>query len=463
MLVALRSAVFVLYEQAHFDSDQAVTGLMARDIAHLHAFPLFFYGQQYLLAVEAWLAAPLLLLFGTSVAALKTPLSLLNVAVVVLVLRGLIRDEGLTPGAALAATLFVAMPPPVTASRLVEAGGCNIEPFVFVLIMWSVRARPFWFGAVLSAGFLTREFAMYGAVALAVLAVTRQQVRPAAAFGYLWRGAAAFAAVDVVVRLLSGVAANFDRVKSAPTLRGVDLTAVPAQLVSLLTGILPTLFGARLDPLARFNIASALTTGHPWLGPSMLAVGAAIVIRLVVLARRGAADVVVSASPFALYLLLVGAQAAAGFALISNTDDMQVRYTLLALFVPAAIAAMHLRAEPLRPLRVATLVLVTAWTGMALFDHARLIVEYQTRRPPSAFRELALYLEHNGMIYGDADYWTAYHVTYLSDTRVLLTPHNLVRIAGIDRVVDAHRADAVHISAEPCPGGAHLRLWYICR
>ena len=54
-LVLLRALVFVLWEQSHFDADQAIVGLMAKHILEARAFPLYFYGQQYLLGVEALL------------------------------------------------------------------------------------------------------------------------------------------------------------------------------------------------------------------------------------------------------------------------------------------------------------------------------------------------------------------------------------------------------------------------
>lgn len=73
VLVVARTSVFVIWEQAAFDSDQAIVGLMAKHLAEGRAFPLFFYGQNYLLAVEAWMAAPLFWLAGPSVAALKLP------------------------------------------------------------------------------------------------------------------------------------------------------------------------------------------------------------------------------------------------------------------------------------------------------------------------------------------------------------------------------------------------------
>src|SRR5664279_3000771 len=85
-LVVFRSIVWIAFEQSHFDSDQAVVGLMAKHLAEGRAFPLFFYGQHYMLAVEAWLAAPVFLAAGASVAALKLPLLLINLATCVLLL-----------------------------------------------------------------------------------------------------------------------------------------------------------------------------------------------------------------------------------------------------------------------------------------------------------------------------------------------------------------------------------------
>jgi len=67
LLIAMgRSAVFVIAPESYFDADQAVFGLMAKHLAELRAFPLFMYGQSYILGVDAWMAAPLFALFGTA-------------------------------------------------------------------------------------------------------------------------------------------------------------------------------------------------------------------------------------------------------------------------------------------------------------------------------------------------------------------------------------------------------------
>src|SRR5213594_3476401 len=92
LLIVARSAIFVFWEQSYFDSDQAVIGLMGKHLSELRAFPLFLYGQNYILAVEAWMAAVSFRIVGVSVAALKLPLLCVNLAVIVLLVRLLERE-----------------------------------------------------------------------------------------------------------------------------------------------------------------------------------------------------------------------------------------------------------------------------------------------------------------------------------------------------------------------------------
>src|SRR5687767_9735016 len=73
-LAALRGLPFIVWPHSAFDSDQAIVGLMAKHLSEGRALPLFFYGQPYMLAVQAWIAAPLFLVGGASIALLKLPL-----------------------------------------------------------------------------------------------------------------------------------------------------------------------------------------------------------------------------------------------------------------------------------------------------------------------------------------------------------------------------------------------------
>jgi hypothetical protein len=141
-LVVYRSLVFLWWEQSHFDADQAIVGLMAKHLNEGRAFPLFFYGQQYLLGVESWIVAPFFAALGISVLTLKLPLLLMNLAAATLLIVGLDRYAGVRPAVGLLAAVFSLVPPPGTASRLVQANGCNIEPFLYVLALWALRDRP---------------------------------------------------------------------------------------------------------------------------------------------------------------------------------------------------------------------------------------------------------------------------------------------------------------------------------
>ena len=80
LALILRSWFFLAFDEAYFDSDQAIVGLMAKHITEGRSWPLFFYGQEYMLAVEAWVMAPVFLVLGPSVFALHLTMALLNAA-----------------------------------------------------------------------------------------------------------------------------------------------------------------------------------------------------------------------------------------------------------------------------------------------------------------------------------------------------------------------------------------------
>src|SRR3954468_16720982 len=134
--IIIRSIVWICFEQSDFDSDQAVVGLMAKHLAEGRAFPLFFYGQHYMLAVEPWLVAPFFKVFGATIASLKFPLFCVNVAVAGLLLWILVKKLNMRAGEALLICAFFIVPPPLVSARLVEPQGSNIEPLLYVLILW---------------------------------------------------------------------------------------------------------------------------------------------------------------------------------------------------------------------------------------------------------------------------------------------------------------------------------------
>src|SRR5688500_24173 len=171
VLVLARSAVFLFWEQSAFDSDQAIFGLMAKHIVEGRAFPMFIYGDSYLLAVQPWLAAPLFAIFGPSAAVLKVPVVAVNAVTAALLVWILHRACGLRPVTAVLASMCFVLAAPVMAKLLVETGGGNPEPFLYVLLLWILRDRPLAFGLVFGLGFVHREFTAYGVTAIIAISV----------------------------------------------------------------------------------------------------------------------------------------------------------------------------------------------------------------------------------------------------------------------------------------------------
>src|SRR3954463_1786398 len=125
-LVAFRSYPYLAYEHLDFDSDQAIVGLMAKHLSEFRTFPLFFYGQHYMLGVQAWIAAPFYWLGGPTVAMLRMPLLIINAAVAVWLLRLIARSTG-SASVALAAVLPLAAATPVLSANLLETLGASVE------------------------------------------------------------------------------------------------------------------------------------------------------------------------------------------------------------------------------------------------------------------------------------------------------------------------------------------------
>ena len=476
-LVILRSAVVVFFPASHFDSDQAVTGLMAKHLSELRAFPVFWYGQTYMLGVEAWLAAPLMAIAGATVAALKLPLLIINVAIVWLLFLGLTRETGLDAPRAAFATLFFVVAAPITAAHVLTANGGNVEPALYVLLLWTLRGRPVWMGIALGIGFLNREFTIYGAVALLLLdAVSTRLFTRAAAIKYLvaFGTAAAVWIVFLGLRQISSAAgpgssmadlhsrlAGNNLLQIAERLC-LDPRAIAAGIGAIFTTHWPTLFGLTPQPLTDFGIESAGRQGSPgaaWLLLPIVAIPAvrAIQIRTSTVGRR-ASDVGPRASDFPIYLMLVAALSLGGYLIgrCGVVDFYTMRYELLSVLGAVGLAGWYLSIERSRPLLGLWMAACAALLMLSVTSHARLLAEYVTRPPVAAKQELIAALDARGIRYAYADYWTAYYVSFMTQERIVVASTEVTKVKDYDRIVESHRAEAVLISRRPCDGGEQL-------
>ena len=476
-LVLLRSFVFVWYQQSAFDSDEAVTGLMAKHLLDGRAFPLFQYAQNYVLVVEAWLTVPAFWLFGVSAGALKGTVLALNLIVAGLLLLCLRRTVNLRPVHALAAAVFFLVPPPITGSALVKALGMNIEPFLWVLLIWITRRRPLLLGAVFAIGFLNREFTAYGISALLLIEAADRSLFSWASARDKMRAAASAVAVWQLVQLLKpfadplGPGTSWRPMTAASgnvdTLVGFvafDPARLMGDIAALLTVHLPGLLGARQLALEEGSLRSAVGQGHAWLLPLALLLVLIVMVRGLHGQRlrgwRGEDE----GLQFCAYLMLVGAQAALAFAVArgARMHPMIYRYVLLALLVPVGLIAWHLRVETSRAIRGLVMAGCAVWAIAMCWDHGTLVEEYVTRPPEPARQVLARYLTSNRVRYGEADYWVAYYVDFLSREQIKLHAPLFRRIEEYSRLLRANPSEAVMITEPPCgPGGTRVAVWCV--
>ena len=386
ILIVARSFVFTAYEQTFFDSDQAITGLMAKHLSEGRAFPLFMYGQPYLLAVEAWLAVPVFWIAGPTVAALRTSLILTNAATAALIILGLERWGGLRPAYGLAAAMFFCFPPPFLSSHLVGAGGGNLLPLLFVLIAWPLRARPIWLGVVLAIGFLVREFTLAVVpVLLAGQIWTRTVLQPAT-----WKRwlivAVTFVGVTAGVHQLRAFAdplgpgtrgqqvvwsdsTQIDSLRHRLTLQPAEM---PRRAWAFVTERLPELLGGRGTP------SPVGPWGHRWIA-WLLGLAAVVACARVLFLRAIPRHDDLARhrdSSFALYMIGIGVVGAGVYIATRPVDSVVHRYFLLAVFIPVGLTALWLTVEPRRHLRHLALACVAAWAVSSGVDNWRYLAPW---------------------------------------------------------------------------------------
>jgi hypothetical protein len=474
--VLVRSAVFVFWEQAHYDSDQAIVGLMAKHLVEGRAFPVFYYGQNYMLGVDAYLAAPFFLLAGPSVLTLKLPLLLINIGVALALLRMFVVDAGLRPYLALLPVLIFAVPAPVVAAALVAPNGGNLAPFMYAALIWLTRRRPVWCGLLAGIGFLHREFTIYAVLALfAVEAIdgtlwTREGVRRR--LGMLRTAAEVWLVVHILKSYSSAagpgttLADLYTRGESVLAFASrfcTDPAMVPRGLSRLFTDHYPYLLGTQPMPLTDAGIETAMTQGFPgaWIVFLLTVIVAAAGVAAALLReRRWHAEY----NPCA-YLVLIGILSLAGY-IVGRCGGLHfytLRYDLLSLLALSGLAAWFLQTTATPRLRQGWLAIAAVACLITLVPNLRLLHEYLRHEPGNPKRMIIRHLEVRGIKYAVSDYWRSYALTFMANERIVIASEEIQRIREYATEVQAHKAETVRIAREYCPGGsmAMPRVW-IC-
>jgi len=472
MIVLLQAYIPLTVEQ-YFDSDQAVYGLMAKHLSEGRAFPLFFYGQNYLLGVQSWLAVPAFWIGGPTVAMLRTPLVLLNLSVALGYTWTLAR-LGLRPAVAFAAALPLIAFTPVKAMEFAAAYGAGIEPFLYVLILWWLRGRALAFGALLGFGTLHREFTF---LALPAMAIALWPVRVERTPAFLLRLAGGFGLVwlivDVIKRQVNvygpagGIWESGSVTLGAQTFvqwLSFDVAAYSARIATLLVRGVPDMLGAATYSLRAYSFPSDLSVGTSSAGMLLAAAVVFAMGRLLWLRWREGGAPAGELGRFAIYVAVVGVLNILLYGInggIDPADAPVLRYALFAPLLIVALSARFFQRERARSWIVAVSACLVLWAAGNVVDNVRLIVDMKADPPPRSHRIMANYLLNHRIQYARANYWDAYVITFLSAERVIVASTTTVRVAAHQAEVDAHADTAVTLVRQPCDQGVPVAAWCV--
>jgi len=437
-----RTLAFLVFANLHFDSDQAVMGIMAIDLSHLDALPIVMYGQTYMLGVIAWLAAPLFAIFGSSIALLKAPFVPINVLAAATLFVIVRRTAGLGTVTSALVSATLAVPTVIVSAAFMNASGGHVEPILYVLLLFLLRRRPVLLGVAGAFMVAHRETTALALIALAIVEISRAQRRREALIR--WAGTAGVCALALVVlRFLAqwstnygGMSAGFalteDVVHSLSWLAtdtSIALGLAPHDVHD--TGLaLPYVEGSvgsliALGTLAMLAIWNGLRQWRSWKTGNQLAVGVYVTLTCVFVAGAFAARQM-------------------------SHDTLLVRYLLTLVLLPGALATMALSGHPrpmVRTAACAALVWLVASNVVANAGYYRGLATANLRDP---LGDVAAYLDSNRVTNGLAPYWVAYNLTFRTGGRVHMASSDVVRIPAYQDEYDAASDRAVRIDDGPC-------------
>jgi hypothetical protein len=431
---------------------------------------VFLYGQTYMLGVEAWLAAPLFAVFGVSATLLKLPLLAMNGVIAGLIFRTFEREMALRPAEAALATLPFVLPSVGLTAVFMDSSGGSLEPYLYVLLIWVSRRRPLLCGLVFGIGFLNREFALYGLVALACLegvdgrlftrAGAARMARLVGVAGAVWLAVQGLKHLSSASGPGTSVADTFTRSNNLAELAARTCVS-PAKAIAgagkLFSVHWPAILGTAPYPLTAFSIESRVSQGIAW---SSWLPAAVVLLSIAGIALRSPEPEPIPRPPrrFAQYLILVGLFSIAGylFGRCGEVSFYAMRYELLSLLGIVGLSGWFLSVRAPVALRGAWLTTFAAWLLILAVPHVRFVSEYVTAPPTPAKRELINALEARGIRYGRADYWLAYYIDFMTDERMIFAADAPQRILLYNKNVADHAAEAVRLSRRRCDGGILL-------
>jgi hypothetical protein len=393
--------VIVLVQSARLGADEAIVGLMARRILEAGERPVFYWGQAYLGAADAYLLAGLFAFFGFQPWLLYVPSVLASVALVPLTWA--IAQHLGPPPAAFLAVLPIVLPPPMFSRVLTNAGGSALGFALLLAAVWCALQ------ALQDRGVARRwilSFALLAGLA-----------------GWIWQPA--------VVALLPATVVLLIRTRGRGAL---DMMPVVVGLAPMLVYNATSDFGTLASLAAKFEqqpniawdlrvVAVALGGGEETLGgantfQAWLFVGALIAQPLLALIRCRESDGRERRSAAAATLMVLFT------ALISAIVAHAAARYLVPLVSAGMLLSGALLASLARASRIGLVFAVVIEVAVVGVGNLRDYVDIPSIMAMNNYRvwtTRAALSGRTGLARGFADYWTL-SITYLSDEQVIVAP-----------------------------------------
>ncbi len=433
--VALRAWMLAFDLGTTLDSDEAVIGLMGRHILAHGEHPVFFYGQEYMGAVEAYLAAAAFALAGASTLVLKSTMVFLDLVLVASF--GWLGCELWNRRVGLLCAWFAAIPPAFLAIYGLKARGGYVETIIVGNVLLAGAARlgrttgrsawrlAFVLGAVAGLGFWTHTLvAVYFLPSgLAALGAVRPGDRT---------GAVGLAALGALAGAMPFWWRNVhDGFLSFGNLSWVGAGLALAHGLGLVSSALPILLGAR-GPWA----ASDLVPGASLLLLPIHVLLTAVYFRAVEASGSGRARRWIVTAPWIVATLTVVAYAWSTY----GAEDREPRYLVplysaLALGFGVAADRAASRWGP-RALVAAVLLLGFHVLGIARQDPTLMLGISAGERVARSNVRLAGFLEKAGVRSVYTDYWVAYRLVFETGERIRACPFGHVVVERIPAMSD---------------------------
>ncbi|MBV9580720.1 MAG: hypothetical protein JO057_19235 [Chloroflexi bacterium] len=420
IIVGASLRLWVLYGTQRLSADEAIPGLMARHILYARELPVFYWGQTYFGALEAYLIAGFFAVLGFHTWLVFAPAALASVALIPL--AWMLADYLGPAPAGLIAAVPLACAPPVLGRLLVNSGGgfalgCALQLTTLLLVLRALRAssRSVQFSTLAMVALTGGVAAWVWQPALLTLPVLLVVLFAAVREFRSLRGlaCATLVLVGLLPMLIANVGSDWPTVTAV--LRKFDQQSLPVDgpvaqtqqftsiLLAALGGTDETSGGS--NPVQAAVLLAALVVGPLWIAweawrrPCRLARQRLVAMAVVMLATA------------------VGLVVAHGSA----------RY-VIATYVVAAALTGALLAELMRRTPRFGRAVAAAWLLACVLPSLLHYKDLARVLPPDGLSQLdqtdaALdALQQRGLTTGYADYWTAYPLMYVSAERVIVAP-----------------------------------------